>query len=197
MRDLDLAEYIINTSAKDLSNLELQKMLYRVELDYYKITKKHLIDDDFEAWDFGTILPAVYWKYRKWGALSLDKTQSGILNLPKNEIEIINQIVINCNKKGYYQMVKENQKQGGAWEITINKGLKVIDKELIALEAIQELKESERVNFEKISQCINELLIRLDILTRELNILRLDLVYSKEKIKQEQENKKRWWKKWK
>ncbi len=46
---LELAQYILKHSNKELSNLELQKTLYFTELDYIKKFDKHLVSDDFEG----------------------------------------------------------------------------------------------------------------------------------------------------
>ncbi len=139
MRALDLAKYIINTSKKGLSNLELQKTMYFVELDYCKNTKKHLVDDDFEAWQYGPVVPEVYWKYRNYGACSIDATDDGIdlNNICADEIKIINSSIIRCNKKYSWDMVAESHREDGAWKKTIDKGLAIIGKELIREEALK------------------------------------------------------------
>ena len=70
---LYVAKYILQNSTKGLSNLELQKTLYFSEINYIKKYKKHLINDDFEAWQFGPVVRKVYYEYRFYGANSIDK----------------------------------------------------------------------------------------------------------------------------
>lgn len=77
---LVLANYIIKNSKKDLSNLELQKILYFTELAYIKKFDRHLIEDDFEAWQYGPIIKSVYYKYRNYGANSIEKPENESLS---------------------------------------------------------------------------------------------------------------------
>ena len=78
MKAQDLAQYIINHSNKGISNLELQKILYFVVLKHYKDTGEYLLDENFEAWQFGAIVYDVYLFYRDYGANSIDKTNENI-----------------------------------------------------------------------------------------------------------------------
>ncbi len=76
----DLANYILKNSSKRLSNLELQKYLYLIEIEYIKKFDKHLIDDDFIAWVYGPVSEDVYWKFRDYGANSITIPDDEIYN---------------------------------------------------------------------------------------------------------------------
>ena len=78
MKGLDLAKYILQNSSERLSNLELQKTMYFAELDYYKSTGRHLLDGDFKAWQYGPVVPDVYWEYRNYGASFIDRPKETI-----------------------------------------------------------------------------------------------------------------------
>ena len=135
---LELAKYILKNSKENLSNLELQKTLYFTELDYIKKFDKHLIKDDFEAWKYGPVSRGVYYEYRNYGANSIDKPESEDLskNLNKEELDSINKSIEKCNDKGYWKLVEESHKKGGAWEKSFNENTKeIIDKKLIKEEA--------------------------------------------------------------
>lgn len=139
MKASELAKYILNESKKDLSNLELQKTLYFTELDYFKKFKKHLIEDDFQAWKFGPVADEVYWKYRNYGANSINRPDD-ISEISKKlndeEKKIINKSIQDCNKKTYWALVEESHKDGGAWKKTYEENeKKIIDKKLIEEEA--------------------------------------------------------------
>ena len=73
IRAVDLADYVLAISSKELSNLELQQILYQIELAYIRKFNKHLIADEFEAWNYGPVLREVYYKYRNYGANSIEK----------------------------------------------------------------------------------------------------------------------------
>lgn len=54
---------------KHIPNLLLQKILYYVNIDYLVHNKgaKPLINDSFEKWNYGPVLPVVYRNYRDYG----------------------------------------------------------------------------------------------------------------------------------
>ncbi|EFC31810.1 hypothetical protein C414_000470009 [Campylobacter jejuni subsp. jejuni 414] len=138
---LDLAKYILKKSNKELSNLELQKTLYFTELDYIKKFNKHLIKDEFEAWKYGPVSREVYCEYRNYGANSIDKPEqenlSGILD--KDELDVIDTAINNCNQETYWDLVERSHKKGGAWEKSFKEDSKeIIKKELIKKEALNE-----------------------------------------------------------
>ncbi len=60
------AKYLARLSNWKLSNLQLQKILYLADLYHTGTHGRRLLDEDFEAWDYGPVLPSVYHlcKYR-------------------------------------------------------------------------------------------------------------------------------------
>jgi len=60
------AKYLAKLSGYTLSNLELQKILYLADMAYTGAHGERLINENFEAWDYGPVLPSVYHicKYR-------------------------------------------------------------------------------------------------------------------------------------
>ena len=70
---IDVAKYIVNKCIDDgypISNLQLQKILYFIQR-YYLQKDDQLFDDDFEAWQFGPVIPAVYYKFCGQGVISM------------------------------------------------------------------------------------------------------------------------------
>ena len=62
----DIARYIVSycfRKRKPVSNLKLQKMLYYMWIEYYKKTKKSLFNDDICAWQFGPVIPDIYYAF--------------------------------------------------------------------------------------------------------------------------------------
>lgn len=137
MKASDVAKYILKNSSKRLSNLELQKTLYFAEVDFIREHKKSLIDDNFEAWQFGPVVRDVYMEYRDYGANSIDVPDNQErLDLSDAEKETIAKTIKQCNNKSYWDLVGETHREGGAWDKTYQKGQKkIIDKELIRKEA--------------------------------------------------------------
>lgn len=138
---LVLASYIIKNSKKGLSNLELQKTLYFTELAYIKKFDEHLIADDFEAWQYGPVVRSVYCEYRNYGANSIEKPENESLSsqLTKEQLEIIDSTIIECNSKSYWELVERSHREDGAWFHSFKDNKKeIIDKDLIRKEAKNE-----------------------------------------------------------
>ena len=71
-----VAQYIINKCSieeRPISNLKLQKLLYFVWIEYRKNTGKKLFDDKIYAWQFGPVVPEVYYDYCAYGGMDIDR----------------------------------------------------------------------------------------------------------------------------
>ena len=84
---LALAKYIVTKCVKDdcpISNLQLQKILYFIQVDSLKRTGKTAFPDSIEAWQFGPVVPRVYYFFCGNGALSIldtfDDVDSSLLS---------------------------------------------------------------------------------------------------------------------
>ena len=87
MRALDVAGQIINYCVsidKPITNLHLQKLLYFVDI-YYLINKKvRLIEENFEAWQYGPVIPNVYYEYSIFAAYPIGIIVKNIESFPKD-----------------------------------------------------------------------------------------------------------------
>ena len=80
----DAASYLCERSGWQLSNLKLQKILYMADMNFVGQKQVRLLNEDFEAWDYGPVLPSLYRKCKAfgskpiphvfWGAQSIDGT---------------------------------------------------------------------------------------------------------------------------
>lgn len=50
-----------------ITPMKLQKLLYYVCRDYVKATGQMPIDEQFEVWQYGPVLPSVYWEFKSFG----------------------------------------------------------------------------------------------------------------------------------
>lgn len=133
---LYLAKYIIDKCAKDeypISNLQLQKILYNLQK---KLLKKEtvLINDDFQAWAYGPVVPEVYFEFCSYGSMCIDeKYDVKIENQIKN---IIDPIIENLRKDEPWELVKQTHFKGGAWDTVYKNGSG--NKSVIPLELIKD-----------------------------------------------------------
>lgn len=88
---VDVSKYIINrcnSYNKPITNLKLQKMLYFIWIEYYKIKKQFLYENDICAWQFGPVVPDVYYEFCSYAGVpirqrydfSLDIDDSSLLD---------------------------------------------------------------------------------------------------------------------
>lgn len=79
---MDLAHYIVDKSTRDdrpVSNLHLQKMMYFIQYVHCKTFGDLLFDDEeFEAWQYGPVLPKVYDEYSGYGGRSITELYDGV-----------------------------------------------------------------------------------------------------------------------
>lgn len=89
MKALDVAARVINRCIeidKPVSNLKLQKVLYFLDLWHLIHTKERLItDEDFQAWQYGPVLPSVYKKYALYAGNPIDSKIKG--DIPEFTLE--------------------------------------------------------------------------------------------------------------
>lgn len=67
---VSLAHYVVNKCTLDdypVSNLQLQKILYFLQSVYCMLKGKLLFAEEFEAWPYGPVLPAIYREYSSFG----------------------------------------------------------------------------------------------------------------------------------
>ncbi|MGN8497338.1 Panacea domain-containing protein [Helicobacter pylori] len=74
MKALDAAKILINLSLdnqKPITNLKLQKMLYIAQAE----SDSKLIKEDFQAWDYGPVIPDVYRNFCINGSTPITKRE--------------------------------------------------------------------------------------------------------------------------
>ena len=130
MKAMDLANHIINRGielGRPISNLQLQKILYFVNLLYLHDTKSFLINEneEFQAWRHGPVMPDVYRKFAINGGVKIYDKQEGIDILSernadgkvitKEELENINSSIDYLVKIDPWDLVKYSHAETGAW----------------------------------------------------------------------------------
>ncbi len=131
MNPLDLAGYIVkhclNTN-QEISNLQLQKILYFVQLQSLMNADDFSVaimpEAEFEAWKFGPVIKDVYYAYSINAGLPIYKVSDGcsmIDNVPK----YVDKVVDHSLTLDPWELVKISHREGGAWRKTYIPGLKL------------------------------------------------------------------------
>ena len=120
---IDLANYIVDKCIKDdapITNLQLQRILYFVQKDFLK-RGYQAFSDDIEAWEFGPVVPNVYFYFCRFGAMPISISRDTVLNLTSDK-NIIDKIVETKRSLAPWEAAKEAHKITGAWSKVFNNG---------------------------------------------------------------------------
>ena len=115
---LDIAEYIINKCTVEsypISNLQLQKIMYYVQSDSLRDSESGLIEENFEAWQFGPVIPVVYYKYCGFGAMKIRISCEKELNISRDNLNRMNKIIEEKRILNPWELVEDTHKQDKAW----------------------------------------------------------------------------------
>lgn len=135
---MDIAGYFLVRGLDNnyqLSNLQVQKILYYIQRDFLKNDNRALFSDDFEAWQFGPVIRKVYNNFCGFGAMSIYYIPDQIPELSSLEKKKIDKIVDEKRCLPAWELVKDTHKKNKAWDLVYQDGVgyeKIIPKELIA-----------------------------------------------------------------
>ena len=122
-RAIELSKYIVSKCIDDgfpISNLQLQKILYYIQRDFLRIGKP-AFPDAIEAWQFGPVVPNVYYYYCGFGAMpiSIPEEKPWISIADRSMIDKI----VDSKRILYpWDLVKETHQTGGAWDRIYDNG---------------------------------------------------------------------------
>lgn len=118
MPGIAAAKRLCELSGWNLTNLEIQKILYIAQMLHLG---KHgadnpLISDTFEAWDFGPVVPAVYHKLKIFGAEKVSNVFRRVGDLKdENAGEALHQTFEAIRSASASQLVAFTHDEIGAW----------------------------------------------------------------------------------
>lgn len=125
---LDIAEYVLwyceNTLHQAITNLQLQKILYYIQGEYLALYNKPLFDNDMEAWDYGPVIPDVYYEYKEFVSnqiLGIEPHNRNILD--ECDINLIEKIVNEKSKLNVWKLVDDTHNES-PWLKNFKPGLK-------------------------------------------------------------------------
>lgn len=122
-KSMDLANYIVDKCIKDnapITNLQLQRLLYFVQKDFLK-RGSPAFSDYIEAWEFGPVVPNVYFYFCGFGATPISISRDSVPNLTSDK-NIIDNIVEAKRDLDSWVTAKETNKITGAWSKVFNDG---------------------------------------------------------------------------
>ena len=138
VRAIDVARYLVKLAIEQrvpLSNLQLQKILFFLQREWMRNTGSPLFEDDFEAWQYGPVIRAVYNVFSVFGGekiADLDEidyfaelygTDSGDESrLTADQIDSIASIATIYFYIKPWDLVEMSHKEDGAWALVYGDG---------------------------------------------------------------------------
>ena len=114
----EVAHYVITKCVNDgypISNLQLQKILYFLQVASIRAGRGVAFEDEMEAWQYGPVIPAVYYEFGRYGAMPIIATYSDMC-ISGPDRELFDPVIVSCYKKTAWQLVEESHREGGAWK---------------------------------------------------------------------------------
>lgn len=120
---VNLAKYIVSKCMNEncpISNLQLQKILYYIQREYLR-SDSIAFYEPIEAWQFGPVVPGVYYHFCGSGAMPIAITYDNV-DIDSSDATIIDPLVNWKRSMEPWELVAETHKPGGAWAQTYCSG---------------------------------------------------------------------------
>lgn len=79
-----------------------------------------MFEDEIEAWQFGPVIPEVYYEYCGFGGFEIQIKQEADISLENKEKSIIDSIVDEKRKMEPWELVKDTHDKSKAWYARYN-----------------------------------------------------------------------------
>lgn len=120
-RAMDIADYVVERCVAlghPVSNLQLQKILYYIQLNFLKNFDKCAFLDDIQAWRHGPAIKEVYYKYNLFGRHKIiPRVKHSKYNLFSNRHkDLIDRVTDACMQLNSWELVERSHTPGGPWD---------------------------------------------------------------------------------
>ena len=115
---LTAAKHLCEASGWRLSNLELQKILYNAHMVRLGQTggTQPLVNEEFEAWDYGPVIPELYRHVKTFGSKPVGNVFHGVPSMPPGEDQaVLNSALQTFGRKRPGELVAITHWEEGAW----------------------------------------------------------------------------------
>ncbi|WP_425963765.1 Panacea domain-containing protein [Rhizobium nepotum] len=129
------AKHLCDISGWRLSNLQLQKMLYLADMVHVGTRGSRMIDENFEAWDYGPVLPSLYHSVKAFGSKSVPNVFWGARSIQGTaEAAVLQEAWDNLQSMSPGELVENTHWAKGAWAkryVPGAKGIKISTDDMI------------------------------------------------------------------
>lgn len=138
----EIEKYIITRCTHDwkpISNLQLQKMLYFLQLNFIRKFNIFAFDANFEAWQYGPVIDEVYSTYKGYRNAKINRIYQTNINFSQEHKELIDLIIDHLRDMGPWELVELSHVENGPWVKAFKQGVcsvkKIIDDKDIIIHA--------------------------------------------------------------
>lgn len=113
----EIAHYVVTKCAKDgcpISNLQLQKILYFLQVGVAKAGRGMAFGDQIEAWQFGPVVRSVYYEFGRYGGMPITDTFDDV-QIADDDKKFLDPIIDTRRNQKAWELVKESHREGGPW----------------------------------------------------------------------------------
>lgn len=145
MRALDLAAHVSNRCmdlGEPTTHFKLQKMLYILEVKSLVHSGKSLIDENFEAWDYGPFLRSIYDKYSYMAACEMLVRQKTDRELPSDQRNAIINNIDDMAGMNLWELAQISMEPNTPWAKVYKKGAQVQIPNQLIVSYAKELREA-------------------------------------------------------
>ena len=118
---MEIAEYAVNRRYRHgtpISNLQLQKILYFLQVIYASETGELLFADQFEAWPYGPVIRDVYVEFSDCGGFPIKREFDTEIN--DSIRPFLDAGVDTLAEKSPWELVRISHAEGSPWGIIFN-----------------------------------------------------------------------------
>lgn len=123
---MEAAKIACQASGWNLSNLQLHKILYLAHLVYagHHGGEKLIMDEPFQAWAYGPVLPNVYHQASRFGSGKIQDVFPDYAQRPADDegLQVIQSAVRNLSNVEPFRLVQITHEAGGAWDKAYKNG---------------------------------------------------------------------------
>lgn len=135
VRPEDAARYLCELSDWGISNLHLQKILYLADMNFVGKNSIRLVSEDFEAWDFGPVIPSLYHQCKAFGAKKVPDIFWSAKDISgTREAAMLENAWQALRSQSPGQLVENTHWAGGAWAGRYRpgaRGIKILSDDMI------------------------------------------------------------------
>lgn len=126
-RSLALAQAMCEARNWEISNLALQKSIYFADMIHKGRTGQPITPEEFQAWDYGPVLPSVYARARIFGNAPIEEgifPDSNLLS--PDELNTVREVADALRNYTPGQLVNITHSSRGAWSRFYRPGMRGI-----------------------------------------------------------------------